>query len=252
MSEKTKKIFQEDLKIFYNVFTGNQGLPPDITKFSDIKLRDYHKMDRCKGPDPLFDKKYKGPLTNKLFNDYAENLKKMIQTANKNQQALLTIINKIFVYTIDPQTGKKQIRVNPSLTEQSLQEIVVETRALIIKLYLSCEIDYVNGLKMYEAIVEQKILETAQSQINSLEKMSDQLITEDKVPVPAEVQEIKENTEEKINEKKEEIEKQVNDIKKDEEKIEEVEVNPPQEEIKEEVKIEVDVPPVVIQPESKI
>ena len=169
-------------------------------------------------------------------------------------------INQLFVYTIDPQSGKKQIRVNPSLTEERLQEIVVETRALIIKLYLSCEIDYVNGLKMYEAIVEQKILETAQSQITNLEKISDQLIIEDKVPVPAEVQEIKENNEEKIVEKKEEIEKQVNDIKKIEE-IEEVKVetndadivnNPPKEVVKEEVKVEVDVPPVVIQPVSKI
>ena len=215
MSEKTQKIFQEDLKIFYNVFTGNSGLPPGITKFSDIKLRDYHKMPKCQGSQPLFEQNYKGPLTNKLFKTYAENLKKMIQTANKNQEALLTIINQIFVYTIDPQSNKKQIRVNPSLTEEKLQEIVLETRSLIIKLYLTCEIDYVNGLKMYEAIVDQKILETAQSQIHNLEKMSDQLIIDKNIPVPAEVQEIKKNVEEKINEKKEEIEKQVAENNKD-------------------------------------
>ena len=246
MSEKTQNIFQADLKIFYNVFTGNSGLPPGITKFSDIKLRDYHKMDRCQGSEPMFDRKFKGPLTNKLFNNYAENLKKMIQTANTNQQALLKIINQIFVYTIDPQTGKKQIRVNPSLTEKGLQEIVVETRALIIKLYLSCEIDYVNGLKMYEAIVEQKILETAQSQINNLEKISEQLIIDVKVPIPAEVQEIKENTQEKEKEK----EKETNNIKN----ISEIEqftldtnkAGIVKEEVKEEVKVEVDVPPVVI------
>ena len=79
--------------------------------------------------------------------------------------------------------------------------------------------DYVNGLKMYEAIVEQKILETAKSQINKLTKMSDQLITVDYVPVPAEVKQIKEKTEEKIEEKKKDIEKQAIDIKKDEAKI---------------------------------
>jgi hypothetical protein len=77
------------------VFTGNQGLPPGITKFSDIKLRDYHRMDKCQGSDPQFERKYKGPLNNKLFNDYDENLKKMIQTANKNQEALLNIINQL-------------------------------------------------------------------------------------------------------------------------------------------------------------
>jgi hypothetical protein len=216
MSEKTNKIFLEDLKIFYNIFTGNPNLPPGITKFSDIKLRDYHKMPKCQGSDPLFERKYKGSIKDKLFSNYADNLKKMIQTTNKNQESLLSIINQIFVYTIDPQSNKKQIRVNPSLTEERLQEIVIETRALIIKLYLTCEVDYVNGIKLYEAIVEQKILETAQSQITNLEKMSEQLITEDKIPVPAELQEIKQNAEEKIAEKKEEVDKQITDIKKDE------------------------------------
>jgi hypothetical protein len=181
MSEKTKQIFESDLQIFYNIFTGKSSMPPEIKKFSDIKLRDYHKMDECKGSDPLFERKYKGPLTNKLFSDYAKNLKNMIQTANKNQTALLQIINKIFVYAIDSQTGKKQIRISPSLTEEKLQQIVVETRALIIKLYLSCEMDYVNGLKMYEAILEQKILETSQNQINNLNKMSEKLIIEDNI-----------------------------------------------------------------------
>ena len=85
--------------------------------------------------------------------------------------------------------------MNPSLTEEQLNKIVVETRSLIIKLYLSCEIDYVNGLKIYEAIVEQKILETAQNQIQNLEKLSNEIIIEENipVPVPAEVQEMKEN-----------------------------------------------------------
>ena len=42
MSENTRKVFLSDLQIFYNVFTGNQNpLPRGITRFSDIKLRDY-------------------------------------------------------------------------------------------------------------------------------------------------------------------------------------------------------------------
>jgi hypothetical protein len=110
MSDKTKKVFQEDLKIFFNVFTGKSDLPPEVAKFSDIKLRDYHRLPQCQGKNPVFERKVKGSLTNKLFKDYAENLKKMIQTANKNQEILLTIINKIFVYTVDPQTNKKQLR----------------------------------------------------------------------------------------------------------------------------------------------
>jgi hypothetical protein len=216
MSETNKKVFQEDLKIFYNVFTGNPNMPPSVTKFSDIKLRDYHRMPGCQGSDPLFERKYKGPKTNKLFLDYAENMKKMINNTNKNQNALISIINQLFVYTIDPQTNKKQIRVNPELTEARLQEIVVECRALIIKLYLTCEVDYVNGLKMFEAIVDKKIFDTAQSQIANLEKISDQLVTLDQVPQPAELQQIKETAQEKIVEQKQELDKQIQEIKKDE------------------------------------
>ena len=82
MSEKTKQIFESDLQIFYKIFTGNSTMPPEIKKFGDIKLRDYHKMDECTGTDPLFKRKYKGPLSNKLFSDYATNLKNMIHPQN--------------------------------------------------------------------------------------------------------------------------------------------------------------------------
>ena len=65
-----------------------------------------------------------------------------------------------------------------------LQTLIIETRSLLIKLYLTCEIDYVNGIKLYEAIVDKQILETAQNQIINLEKKSDSLITS--IPEPAE------------------------------------------------------------------
>lgn len=33
----------KDLKLFYTAFTGNETMPSEITKFSDIKLKDYNK-----------------------------------------------------------------------------------------------------------------------------------------------------------------------------------------------------------------
>jgi hypothetical protein len=58
--------------------------------------------------------------------------------------------------------------------------------------------DYVSGLKIYEAIVEQKILETAQNQIDNLEKMSDKIIVEGEgsIPESAEEKELKKKDEE--------------------------------------------------------
>ena len=59
MSTKTEGVYKDDLTIFYNYFTGEQGLPENISKFKDINLRDYHKLNKCKRDKPLFKKKIK-------------------------------------------------------------------------------------------------------------------------------------------------------------------------------------------------
>ena len=177
MSPETKQMFQENLKIFYTTFTGNSEMPQEITKFSDIKLRDYDKDGKCSSN--LVNNPVDGNISNELFKQYADNLKEMIAKSNKNRENLINILNKLFVYFIDEETKSKRIRVNPSLTEDSLKDIVMETRSAVVKLYLTCEQDYIEGIKIYEAIVEQKILETSQKQIQTLTKMRDELISSD-------------------------------------------------------------------------
>jgi hypothetical protein len=178
MTPTTKKIFMDDLKKFFTVFTGNTNMPDTITKFSDIKLKDYQKTSLCQGPNPYAKNKYVGNVKDKLFADYANNIKIMIQNANAKQDKLLAIINILFTYVIDPFSGKKKIRVNPNLTEELLQKTIEDTRRVIIDLYLSCEMDYNKGIQLFEAIVEQKILDTTQNQIKSLENEAARLVQE--------------------------------------------------------------------------
>ena len=178
MSDSTKKQFDKDLKIFYTTFSGKETMPPEVTKFSDIKLRDYNSRNGCQGSAPIFKNKYTLNKNDKLFLEYAENTKKMIQKASNNQSKLLSVINDLFTYVIDPYTGKRRIRVNPKLNEELLQNTVEKTRKLIIDLYVNCELDYVNGIKLYEAIVESKILETTQKQIDSLKNEALKIIHE--------------------------------------------------------------------------
>jgi hypothetical protein len=110
----------------------------------------------------------------------------MIQNAAENQSKLLSVINDLFTYVIDPYSGKKVIRINPELTDKSLQESIEKTRRLIVDLYVKCENDYVNGIKLYEAIVESKILETTQKQIETLKTQASKIIQETKkVSTPA-------------------------------------------------------------------
>jgi hypothetical protein len=178
MTESTKSQFMKDLKLFYTAFTGNETMPPEITKFSDIKLRDYNKKSGCQGTPPVLKNKYTLNQKDQLFVDYAQNTNKMIQTAADNQSKLLSVINELFTYVIDPYSGKKVIRINPKLNDELLQKAVEKTRRFIVDLYIKCETDYVTGVKLYEAIVESKILETTQKQIENLKNEAKKIITD--------------------------------------------------------------------------
>jgi hypothetical protein len=186
MSEETEKQFKNDLKNFYINFTGDYNVPESVTKFSDIKLRDYNKEKICISSNKTEssasedDKYMEFSTTNSLYVKYAANLKKMIESVNNKQQQLTSIIDKVFVYVYDSnetETDKNEvIRINPDLTEESLQNVVVECRNYIKDLYLTCEKDFNEGIKIYEAIVESRILDTTMKQIDKLEKISDDLI----------------------------------------------------------------------------
>jgi hypothetical protein len=110
--------------------------------------------------------------------EYAKNIQSMIQSASDKQSELLNVINDLFIFVEDPYSDKKKIRINPKLNEDGLQKIVEKTRNIIIELYVKCELDYVNNLKVYEAIVESKILETTKKQIENLEKKSTAIVNE--------------------------------------------------------------------------
>ena len=64
------------------------------------------------------------------------------------------------------------------MTEELLQKAVEKTRRFIIDLYVKCETDYVNGIKLYEAIVESKILDTTQNQIDTLNKEAKKIVSQ--------------------------------------------------------------------------
>jgi hypothetical protein len=180
MSIETEKQFKKDLKLFYTAFTGNENMPDTIKKFSDIKLRNYNLKPGCQPPISALKGKYTINKKDELFVKYADNIKEMIQSAANNQYKLLSIINELFTYVTDPYSGKRVIRVNPKLNDEGLQKAIVKTRKFIIDLYVKCEDDYVKGVKLFEAIVESKIIETTQKQIENLKKEASKIINETK------------------------------------------------------------------------
>ena len=176
MTEEMQKVYNADLLKFYKAFTGEDKIPlredgkPTVTKFSDIKLREYQTHPECDSKGK-YNKKYEGSIKDELFSKYVENIKKMITTAKTNQNKLLAIIDKLFVFVIDPSTSKKIITINPKLNDTSLQEIIEETRNIIVNLYITCETDFYKGIEIFRAIIAKQMKDTTESQIDYLKKM---------------------------------------------------------------------------------
>lgn len=162
MNDDTKKQYNADLKVFYSTFTGNDEMPETVKEFKDIKLKDYNK--KCMNGS--FKNAYTG--NSGLFKDYAENISKMVKSANNKQAELIDVINILFIHVTD-ETNTKKIKLNPSLTMDKLQHAVKKTRNIIIELYINCEKDYIKGIEIYEAIINKIGFQTLINQQQFLE-----------------------------------------------------------------------------------
>jgi len=182
MTKDTKEIYDADLAKFYTFFTGNTSMPEGIKSFKDIKLTDYHNSFECRGNGPqqmpVFQMPVRGKITDTLFEKYAVNLKTMIENANRNQNELTSVLDKLFTSTNNAINNETHIRINSSLTDEELQHIIVDTRSKIMNLYFTCEQNFAEGIQIYQAILKQKLIETESNQINMLGKISNKLSDE--------------------------------------------------------------------------
>jgi hypothetical protein len=176
MSDKSQLLYNTDLKQFYDVFTGGQKLPPDITKFSQIPLKDFHTQPLCQDKNSPWKKTYTGDKSKGLMKEYASHLNIMMSNAENTEHELISILNKIFVYWTTKGNSKKTLTIDPKLNDEKLGQLVEEARKIIIKLYINCEKDFQKGLSIFEAIVKKKMLDTAQQKITNLTKQADQLL----------------------------------------------------------------------------
>ena len=176
MTDESKAQYKRDLGEFYKSFTGNTDVPSTITSFGDIKLRDYSQTSSCYDLAGSTVKKGRETDMAAQLTKYSDSVRRMIQTASSTQAKLLTVLDLLFIFVPDKDGAKNTIRVNPELTEAKLNRVVADTRQIIIGLYLGCEKDYAESLKIYESIVDMKILDTTRRQISNLEEDRRRLI----------------------------------------------------------------------------
>jgi len=111
-----------------------------------------------------------GSLKERLFSEYVQHIKEMIERAEYNRSKLLEILSEMFTYQYDGDGNINGVIINPSLTYKKLQALVVQTRRHVIKLYTDCEEDYKNGLDIFFAIVQEKIALTLSVQEDVLKQ----------------------------------------------------------------------------------
>ena len=189
MSPAATEKYKNDIRSFYTAFTGSKEVPAEINSFSSIPLVQFHKSVYCmKKPEPIaandqdaekyakFTQPIKGSTDDVVFQEYGRHTAEMLKTAQTNQNKLISVIDKLFIFRINPKTKEKEISINPELTDEKLEQITEETRNLIISLYIKCEQDFQKGLTMFETIITEQMRRTAERRIIELEKQKDALV----------------------------------------------------------------------------
>ena len=181
MSAKSKEEKKRNVDLLYTLFTGNPNPPKDINSFRDIPIHSFSDTADCSTPDSMLNKTYVGTTKDKLFVDYVEQVKRMIYDSNMIRNSLLEVIDKIFISntveqgetgeTVETdQDAKMKYIIDPNLTYEELNNLIAETRKIILKMYVNCEKNFIYTLKILQAIIEAQIFETGQRQIRELER----------------------------------------------------------------------------------
>ena len=179
MSKESENEKKRNIALLYTLFTGNKNPPKDIKSFRDIPLHSFADTIECDNPNSALNATYVGTTKDKLFVDYVEQIKRMIYQSNMIRNSLLEVIDRVFVPVRDVRVGdsvddedketKPKFTINLKLSVKDLNACIDDARRIILRLYMTCEKDFVKALKILQAIIEAQILETNKRQIKELE-----------------------------------------------------------------------------------
>jgi hypothetical protein len=174
MSKESENEKKRNVALLYTLFTGDKNPPKDIKSFRDIPLHSFAETIECDNPNSALNMTYVGTTKDKLFVDYVEQIKRMIYESNMIRNSILEIIDRIFVpIKGDQEHGntetKPKFTINNKLTAKDLNDNVEDARKIILRLYVTCEKNFIRALKILQAIIEAQILETNKRQIKDLE-----------------------------------------------------------------------------------
>ena len=175
MSKESENEKKRNVALLYTLFTGDKNPPKDIKSFRDIPLHSFADTIECDNPNSALNMTYIGTTKDKLFVEYVEQIKKMIYQSNMIRNSLLEIIDRVFVPVrdgdgVETKTDTKpKFTINPKLSANDLNDCIDDSRKIILRLYVTCEKDFIKALKILQGIIEAQILETSKRQVRDLE-----------------------------------------------------------------------------------
>ena len=112
---------------------------------------------------------------NGAFFNYVGHVKIMINNAERSRNNLLKILDKMFLIVMVD--SKPKITIHPTLTADTLDSLVNQTRDQIMQLYMGCERDFYTGMKLLRVIVEEKMQENMEAALVKLKADTHKAIT---------------------------------------------------------------------------
>ena len=150
MSAESKKKYYKDVESLDKAINGSKGSDPPATSFSTIKLNPYHNTEECRLsnglPEALIDD------TSSMFKEYGELIRKMIKTSEETQVELLGELKQLFSF--EKENGEVKAKLQENLNDYKLNKISKKCRDIIINMYINCEKDFIQGLNIYQSIIE--------------------------------------------------------------------------------------------------
>lgn len=101
----------------------------------------------------------------------------MISNTKNYETKLKDILGEIFSYNFDKKKNKKTLTIHPKLNMDSLDDIIERTRNIIIELYITCEKDFKEGMKLFEAVVQKKLFQNRNRKDKLLNNLAEELMT---------------------------------------------------------------------------
>lgn len=184
MSETAQKEYDEAVQRFWKIWTtedDRKGLAIP-KKFSEITMKHFHHTQGCLGTHEegkrgfqtsLYRRDYTGSREeDSLFGDYIDNIKEIMESAEKHEKELLDILDEVFKHDLNPLSGKKEITLTDELDMKKLKEIISRLRVKQVDMYIECEQKFFKGFKIFEKIVANRMLTTTNLRQENLSKES--------------------------------------------------------------------------------